>query len=76
MEQTDLLKILHGDISHINQVNETDIAQYEIEVIVYPKDVKRMLMTYLDDKISSYNLTKWANYICMRAEYCSPNYYR
>ncbi|MDF3055573.1 MAG: hypothetical protein K0Q74_1480 [Gammaproteobacteria bacterium] len=74
MEHNDLLKILHGDISHINEVNKSDIALYGMNVIVYPRDVKKMLKLYLEDKISSGDLTNWAAFICIRAEYCIPNY--
>lgn len=74
MELNDLLKILHGDISLISKVNESDVALYDMEVIVYPRDVKYMLRAYLEGMISSDDLTNWARFICMRGEYCSPNY--
>lgn len=74
MELNDLLKILHGDISLISKVNESDVALYGMEVIVYPRDVKYMLRAYLEGLISSDDLTNWAGFICIRGEYCSPNY--
>lgn len=74
MELNDLLKILQGDISLISKVNESDVALYDMEVIVYPRDVKYMLRAYLEGMISSDDLTNWARFICMRGEYCSPNY--
>lgn len=74
MELNDLLKILQGDISLISKVNESDVALYDMEVIVYPRDVKYMLRAYLEGMISSDDLTNWARFICIRGEYCSPNY--
>ena len=72
MEQTDLLKILHGDISHISQVNESDVALFGMRVIVTPIDIKKMLLAYLDGKLSADDLTNWAGFLCIRAEYVSP----
>jgi hypothetical protein len=74
MELSDLLKILHGDIPLISKVNERDVALYDMEVIVYPRDVKYMLRSYLEGKVNSDDLTNWAGFICIRGEYCSPNY--
>jgi len=74
MEKQNLIDILNGDIDLICKVNERDIALYDMEVIVYPKHVKKMLMAYLDKKISAEDLTTWADFICIRGEYCSPNY--
>lgn len=74
MEISDLVEILHGNIAHISRVNANDVALYDMEVIVYPKDVKNMLQSYLDGKVSSNDLTNWANFICIRGEYCPPNY--
>lgn len=74
MEREDLLKILHGDISHINEVDENDVALYDMEIIIYPIYVKNILQRYLMGKVSSNDLTNWAGFICVRGEYCSPNY--
>ncbi len=74
MEQSDLLKILEGDISHINSVNVEDIALYEVRVTVEPCHVRKMLYDYLAGKINARNLTKWAMFICLRAEYGTPYY--
>jgi hypothetical protein len=74
MERNDLLEILHGDISRISKVNENDVALYDMEVIVHPKDVKNMLQSYLEGRLSAEDLTNWAGFICVRGEYCSPNY--
>lgn len=72
MEQTDLLKILHGDISHIGQVNESDVALFGMRVMVTPIDIKKMLLDYLDGKLSADDLTNWAGFLCIRTEYVSP----
>lgn len=74
MDKQNLIDILNGDIDLISKVNERDIALYEMEVIVCPKHVKTMLTAYLDKKISAEDLTNWAGFICIRGEYCSPNY--
>ncbi len=73
MKYEDLLKILHGDISHIIKVNEKDIALYEMEVIITPDDVKKMMHRYLTGIISAHNLTNWAGFLCIRAEYTAPD---
>ncbi len=74
MEQTDLLKILEGDISRIDFVNVEDVALNEVRVIVKPRHVKKMLLNYLSGKCSAEDLTRWASFVCMRAEYGSANY--
>ena len=33
-----------------------------------------MLSAFLDKKINAEDLTNWARFICIRGEYCSPNY--
>jgi hypothetical protein len=70
----DLSIILHGDISHISKVNERDVGLFNVEVVVYPRDVKNILRSYLDGSISAEDLINWAGFICIRGEYCSPNY--
>ena len=74
MEREDLLKILTGDINLINSVNINDVALPEDEVVVMPFHVKKMLHEYLSGRISSEDLTRWAFFITMRAEYCCINY--
>jgi hypothetical protein len=75
MEKSDLLKILHGDISHIDRVNAMDDAVNAIEVVVKSINVKHMLLSYLDGKINAVDLTKWACFICFSGSFCSPNYF-
>ena len=41
MEKQNLIDILSGNIDLISKVNERDIALYEMEVIVYPKHIKK-----------------------------------
>ncbi|MFZ2486473.1 MAG: hypothetical protein WAW84_07790 [Candidatus Rickettsiella isopodorum] len=72
MEQTDLLKILNGDISYISQVNESDVALFGMRVIVNPQDIKKILLAYLSGELSADDLTNWAGFLCIRAEYVSP----
>ena len=74
MEQIDLVKILEGDISHIDLVNMSDVALYEVRVAVEPRHVRKMLHDYLLGKINDKDLTRWAMFICMRAEYGTPYY--
>tara|TARA_R110000868_G_scaffold368973_1_gene632214 strand:- start:1424 stop:1804 length:381 start_codon:yes stop_codon:yes gene_type:complete len=74
MEQIDLLKILEGDISRIDSVNVSDIALYEVRVTVEPRHIRTMLNDYLDCKVNAKDITRWASFICLRAEYGTPNY--
>lgn len=74
MELTDLVKILEGDISHIDSVNVSDIALYEMRVTVEPYHVRKMLSEYLAGKVNAEDLTRWAMFICLRAEYGTPYY--
>jgi len=75
MEQEDLERILSGDIAHIDNVKESDVALHEMRVKVYPIYVKKMLEAYLLRKIDADQLVNWAGFLCIRAEYCSPDYY-
>lgn len=75
MEKQDLIDILHGDVSRISKVNERDVALFDMEVIVYPEDVRRMLHLFLGGKVTSEDLTNWAGFVCVRAEYGPPNYF-
>jgi len=63
-----LKRILNGDIDHINV---RDIALYEDNVLIQPRHVRKMLIDFLQGKISSEDLTKWAEFICLRGEYVS-----
>lgn len=74
MEKQQLIDILNGDIARISKVNETDVALFDMEVIIYPKHVRNILQAYLAKKISAEDLINWADFICIRGEYCSPNY--
>jgi hypothetical protein len=74
MEQTDLLKILEGDISRIDSVNVEDVALYEVRVTVQPCHVRTMLNDYLAGKVNANDLTRWAMFICLRVEYGTPDY--
>ncbi len=74
MEKRDLIKILEGDVSHIDSVNVEDVALYEVRVTVEPQHVKKMLLNYLSGRCSAEDLTRWASFICMRGEYGSANY--
>jgi hypothetical protein len=72
MEKHDLIDILHGDISRINEVNERDIALYEVRVAVTPNDVRAIMLKYLLGEITANDLINWAGFICVRAEYVPP----
>lgn len=73
MNISDLTKVLKGDVDHIDDVDITDVALFEDNVPVYPKDVKNMLLKYLADNITSDDLTRWAEFLCLRGEYGCPN---
>ncbi|MBA2655188.1 MAG: hypothetical protein H0U71_09030 [Gammaproteobacteria bacterium] len=74
MELTDLIKILHGDISHIDTVDESDMGLYSMRVIVTPVEVKKILLAYLSGELSANDLTNWAGFLCIRTEYVSPRH--
>lgn len=74
MEREDLLKIIEGDIDHIDSVNMNDVALYEMRVAVKPRHVRKMLLNYLAGQTNANDLSKWASFICMRSEFGSPNY--
>jgi hypothetical protein len=74
MERTKLLEILHGNIALIDSVNVKDIALYSTQVTIFPKDVKKILLEYLRNKLNADDLIKWATFICARAEYTCPNW--
>lgn len=69
MDAINLLKILEGDISLIDQVNVHDVDLPD-DILIEPRHVRRILKDYLAGKISSENLTRWAMFICSRFEYC------
>lgn len=73
MNISDLTKILKGDVGHVDEVDITEIALFYDVVPIYPKDVRVMLLKYLSCDITSDNLSKWAEFLCIRGEYGSPN---
>ena len=74
MDKIDLIKILEGEIVRIDFVNAQDVALYESRVIVKPEHVRKMLLDYLAGKYTADDLTKWASFISLRAEYGCENY--
>lgn len=71
MEQKDLLRVLHGDIAHIQAIDPFDENMSKEKVIIYPKDVRHILLEYLTDKISMEDLNEWAKFISLRVD-CVP----
>lgn len=71
MEQIDLIKILHGDVSRIDKVIIDDSALYDVKITVSPENVAKMLLAYLNKSINDEQLKNWANFLCSRAEYVS-----
>jgi hypothetical protein len=69
MKIPDLIQILNGDIGLIDQVNIRDEALLEDEVLVTPRHVRKMLINFLQGKVTSPDLTKWAMFITLRDEY-------
>jgi hypothetical protein len=67
----DLIQILNGDIDLIDRANIRDVALFEDEVLLTPRHVRKMLINFLQGKISSLDLTRWAMFITMRDEYVS-----
>ncbi len=74
MEKINLIKILEGDLNLIDKVNVHEIALYEDDVVIEPRHVRMMLLNSLTGKVTYDDLTRWARFICLRAEYCPPNY--
>ncbi len=74
MEQLELLKILHGDINLIDKVNVEDVALYERNITIYPRDVRKILLAFLKNELTADDLTKWAQFICLRGEYGCPGW--
>ena len=72
MEVTNLIKILHGDLSLIDKVNVRDVALFNDEVTIYPHDLKKMLLDFLSGKYDADDLYKWAKFIVLRGEYANP----
>ncbi len=73
MNKINLLKILHGDVDLIHKVNIEDIALYEDAIPVYPQNVKKMLNLRLSGNIDTDELSQWAQFLCARSEYTSPD---
>ncbi len=69
MEIENLEKILNGDIDLIDHVDVRDADLYENQVLITPRHVKQMLIDFLQGKVSSDDLKKWASFICLRGEY-------
>lgn len=74
MERINLLKILQGDINLIDKINIKDIALFEVNVTIYPENVRAILRLFLQGHLTPFELTKWAKFICARAEYSCPNW--
>lgn len=74
MDKTNLLKILEGNISLIDKVDVTDVALYKDRITVEPHHVRKMIYNFLERKIGANDLTSWAKFICLRAEYGIPYY--
>lgn len=64
--------ILNGNIKLIDQFDIEQPAYLEEEVVIVPNQVRKMLTLYLNKTISSFDLKKWANFVCLRAEYVVP----
>lgn len=73
MEYTDLIKILNGDIRHIDNVNEYDDILHDTRIIITPELVRKCLLEYLAGSIAADDLIKWAKFICGRLEYVVPD---
>lgn len=75
MEKDNLIKILNGDIDLIDQVNVRDQESlFKNRTTIRPKHVRKMLIDFLQGKINSDDLIKWAVFICLRTEYiCVPS---
>jgi|GEM_PF-3538897 len=74
MERIDLLKILGGNVDHINKININDSALFEVTIPVMPKNVEKMLLAYLSGDLSAVDLSKWANFLCVRSEFTCSDY--
>jgi len=68
MDKSDLIKILHGDITRLRISREQGVYVFNVEVTMYPADVKYILLQYLSDKISADDLWEWARYILINSD--------
>ena len=72
MEKSNLIKILHGNIDLIDKVNVYDVALFSDNTVIYPHDVKHMLLEFLIGRYNADDLQKWAMFITLRGEYITP----
>jgi hypothetical protein len=69
MNSVKLEKILNGDISLINHEALISPDLGDVEIVVSPSHVKKMLRYFLDGKISVDQLKHWAEFVRFRDEY-------
>jgi len=73
-DKDDLLKILNGDVSHIDEINTLNFGSSDTDVFVFPCHVKKMLVDFLDGKINAFDLNRWALFVSSRSEYTSEGW--
>lgn len=71
--KADFVKILNGDVSHVNNVDIHEDSEPNIQLIVLPKHVKNMLLLYLANNISAEKLSNWSSFVLIRDEYICEN---
>lgn len=71
VEIIDLERVLEGDILHIDEINDYRIGLSEGIIEVKPSHVEKIINSFLSKKITASELTKWADFIFGRIEYCS-----
>jgi len=64
--------ILDGDISLIDEIDMNQYDQLNETVIIKPSHIRKMLLKYLTEEISDFDLNQWARFLCLRGEYIVP----
>lgn len=63
LKKEDLIKILNGDIAHLEKFDPYDLCEGGVEILIMPEQVKKIILYYLNSEITSTQLTKWAEFL-------------
>lgn len=70
-----LTKILYGDTELIKiYLSKYDHYNSECKVLITPEQIKKVLMDYLNKKISSKELQIWADFLCFNDALFTKNH--
>ncbi len=74
MQKIDFLNILDGEFSNLTYLNLVSPDLSDVKIEVQPFQVRKIIISYLNGKINSLNLNRWAEFLCFRDEYVSKNW--